>query len=375
MKRYRPGGFHPVCLGDTFKDGRYKVYHKLGWGGFSTVWLARDESLERWVSLKITTAESTKSSQELLIHQALHKALAKPHHLVQLLDSFVHQGPNGEHQCLVFELLGPTVDYTVADYYRGDDPESLPATIVLRITRQLLQTLAALHRAGYAHGDISGANVAFTARALSELSPESMLEVIGAPRSEDLVRCDGEALAPGLPTQLVQATGWDSWIDEDEEDIRLIDLGEAFPHDAVPAELAEPSELKVPEKIFTGSFDYRIDLWRAGCVIYTLVMGNRSFQWLFYEDNLVAQMIHFVEDLPDEWRLKWAEMKREAGRKHDDIPERMTGRPDLEERFRTHVKEESLEPLLPIMRGLMRFRPQDRISAEEALRLLDHPST
>lgn len=44
MNRYRPGGFHPVCLGDTFKDGRYKIYHKLGWGGFSTVWLARDQS-------------------------------------------------------------------------------------------------------------------------------------------------------------------------------------------------------------------------------------------------------------------------------------------------------------------------------------------
>ena len=39
---YRPGGFHPVCLGDTLKDDRYKIYHKLGFGGFSTVWLAND---------------------------------------------------------------------------------------------------------------------------------------------------------------------------------------------------------------------------------------------------------------------------------------------------------------------------------------------
>jgi serine/threonine-protein kinase SRPK3 len=39
---YRPGGYHPVSLGDTFKNGRYKVYHKLGWGGYSTVWLAKD---------------------------------------------------------------------------------------------------------------------------------------------------------------------------------------------------------------------------------------------------------------------------------------------------------------------------------------------
>ena len=39
---YRPGGYHPVVLGDTLKDGRYKIHHKLGYGGFSTVWVARD---------------------------------------------------------------------------------------------------------------------------------------------------------------------------------------------------------------------------------------------------------------------------------------------------------------------------------------------
>ena len=42
MSKYQPGGFHPVCLGDTFKDDRYKIHHKLGWGGYSTVWLAKD---------------------------------------------------------------------------------------------------------------------------------------------------------------------------------------------------------------------------------------------------------------------------------------------------------------------------------------------
>lgn len=42
LLNYQPGGFHPVALGDTFKDGRYQVHHKLGWGGSSTVWLAHD---------------------------------------------------------------------------------------------------------------------------------------------------------------------------------------------------------------------------------------------------------------------------------------------------------------------------------------------
>ena len=42
LERYRKGGYHPTHMGDTFEDGRYKVIHKLGWGGYATVWLARD---------------------------------------------------------------------------------------------------------------------------------------------------------------------------------------------------------------------------------------------------------------------------------------------------------------------------------------------
>lgn len=36
------GGYHPVQLGNSFND-RYKVIKKLGWGHFSTVWLATDK--------------------------------------------------------------------------------------------------------------------------------------------------------------------------------------------------------------------------------------------------------------------------------------------------------------------------------------------
>lgn len=42
LNRYRVGGYHPITLGDLFNDGRYKVLHKLGWGGYSTVWAATD---------------------------------------------------------------------------------------------------------------------------------------------------------------------------------------------------------------------------------------------------------------------------------------------------------------------------------------------
>ena len=42
VEDYRPGGYHPVHLGDLFFDDQYKVIRKLGEGSSSIVWLARN---------------------------------------------------------------------------------------------------------------------------------------------------------------------------------------------------------------------------------------------------------------------------------------------------------------------------------------------
>jgi len=42
IQGYRLKGFHPVSIGDTFKEGRYQVIRKLVFGQYSTVWLSRD---------------------------------------------------------------------------------------------------------------------------------------------------------------------------------------------------------------------------------------------------------------------------------------------------------------------------------------------
>jgi serine/threonine-protein kinase SRPK3 len=42
FRQYCAGGYHPVHLHDRLKDRRYEVLNKLGFGSFSTVWLAKD---------------------------------------------------------------------------------------------------------------------------------------------------------------------------------------------------------------------------------------------------------------------------------------------------------------------------------------------
>jgi serine/threonine-protein kinase SRPK3 len=78
--------------------------------------------------------------------------------IIQLLDQFIHQGPNGSHLCLVFDLLGPSMldvvdSCRMAARHRGVDyHEFLEPPTILKVSRQLLKAVAFMHKSGYAHG-------------------------------------------------------------------------------------------------------------------------------------------------------------------------------------------------------------------------------
>ncbi|OJJ85770.1 uncharacterized protein ASPGLDRAFT_65712 [Aspergillus glaucus CBS 516.65] len=338
LTRYQPGGYHPVSLGDTFKNGRYSVRHKLGWGGFSTVWLAKDR-VEPIFKLYCT--------------------------IVQLLDSFTHEGPNGVHQCLAFELLGPSVDQVLADYHESHD--KLCTKTIVRMSTQLLKVVKFIHGAGMCHGDISGRNIAFSCTNLLNTTEEQLFEFLGYPEIEALARLDDTPLENGLPKQLVKAAEWVEWIDEDDEDIRLLDFRESFLQGEEPKRLAQPGTLRVPETIFTNSFDYHVDLWRTGCMIYSFLFTTYPFWYLGEDEVLVFQMIGFVERLPTEWESKWESMQT---RSSHDLEVEDCAMSKLEQKFAEAVRDPKLKPLLRVTQGLMRFLPPSRITTDEALNLL-----
>ncbi|RJE21752.1 STYKc [Aspergillus sclerotialis] len=289
-------------------------------------------------------------------------------YIVQLLDSFSHEGPNGVHQCLVFELLGPSVDRVLNDYREAQD--DLDAETVLRISTQLLTAVKFIHDAGMCHGDISGRNIAFSCTNLQNANEEQFFEVLGSPEIEPLARLDGMPLESGLPTQLVKAAKWIDWIDEDEEDIRLIGAGESFLQGEEPEKLAQPRTLRVPETIFTDSFDHRVDLWRVGCMIYSFLFTTYPFWYLGEDEVLVFQMIGFVEKFPTEWQAKWENMQMSS--EHELEIEDDSEPSKLEQKFTENVHDPKLKHLLPVTQGLMRFLTSNRISANDALAILEN---
>ena len=148
LENYVRGGYHPVHLGDVFED-KYKVVHKLGYGGFSTVWLARDSVLQRYVAIKILCAEVSSQGPELKVLNYL-KQSSTDHpgrrYVALLLDHFELHGPNGTHLCLVSEVLGPSIAYLI-----GKDLQ-LRGKIARKVARQLVQAVAFLHSQGVCHG-------------------------------------------------------------------------------------------------------------------------------------------------------------------------------------------------------------------------------
>ncbi|GLJ54511.1 hypothetical protein SUGI_1170710 [Cryptomeria japonica] len=54
LTNYVHEGYHHVNRGDLLSKENYVVQSKLGWGGLSTVWLAWDTQLNKYVALKIS---------------------------------------------------------------------------------------------------------------------------------------------------------------------------------------------------------------------------------------------------------------------------------------------------------------------------------
>ncbi|GBF65810.1 serine/threonine-protein kinase [Trichophyton mentagrophytes] len=295
---YHTGRYFPVILGNEFKGGRYRVLHKLGWGGFATVWLARDNLTCSNVAVKIINMND--SSQEFkVLHHLQHSSVAQANvdhpgraSVLQLLDHFELATP---YMGLVFPVMGMDLRSRI-DAQRG---QRLPKQAALNVGYQVALSLDYLWKCGIAHGDLYSQNILYSAPAVSRISEDKIMPYLGKPVTGRVRMTDGQSPPPSMPPYLVRPAS----IRGDDMDVKIADLGNAFFHENPPSRLSTPWHVRAPESVYAQPLDRNVDMWSVGCLLFEIITG-RTFMDSFLADrmDMIVGLKRVLGQPPLMWR-------------------------------------------------------------------------
>ncbi|KAJ5121052.1 kinase-like domain-containing protein [Penicillium bovifimosum] len=413
LERYCPGGYHPVNVGEQL-GGKYSIIHKLGYGSYSTIWLARNQEVGRYVAIKIpvATCDSTGTRETDILRRLNHTGLeGKAHpgaaYIPSIFDGFSVSGPNGVHHCHVTEIgmmnLGEAKDSSYIHLFR------LPVARVMAV--QLVQAVAFLHSQGIVHGgklpssgdpifllllcagclmrwitaDLHDGNVLIRLPgSMDSLAPEQLYEKYGSPRYEPVERLDQGQLPEGVPEKGLVPI----WLGKDSE---LVDLSEAqfiltdFGGSFMPATTSRPysnaPRIWTPPEIFFEqgkSLSFPVDIWMLACTIRVIIAQSPLFEVYNPSDDMVIKAhVGCLGKLPAPWWQEWdarADWFNEDGEKKIE-----TYAPSLEQRFSESVREprqkyrteemDEIEKvaLFKMLKAMLAFNPEERPTAQELL--------
>ncbi|KAH9608495.1 hypothetical protein KSS87_019957 [Heliosperma pusillum] len=298
FESYRKGGYHAVRVGDCFNGGRYIAQRKLGWGQFSTVWLAYDTQTSSFVALKI------QKSAPQFAQAALHEiefllAIAdgdssNSKFVVRLIDHFKHAGPNGQHLCMVLEFLGDSLLRLI----RYNRHNGLDLNKVREICKCVLTGLDYLHRdLNIIHTDLKPENILL-------LSPiDSSKDPIRSGLTPILERPEGGNPSSGISMNLIEkklkrrakravarisekrasmagpgeTTKPERSLDGIDMRCKVVDFGNACWADQQFMEEIQTRQYRAPEVIIRSGYTASADMWSFACTAFELATGDMLF--------------------------------------------------------------------------------------------------
>lgn len=336
---------HIIVREGEFITPRYQIRSLLGQGTFGKVVQCYDRKLCKNVAIKVIRAVQKyrdASQIEIRVLQCLrqHDPLNR-YQCVQLLESFNFRN----HICIVFDLL----DCSVFDFLKSNKFQPFPCRDIWLFARQLLRSVAYMHRLSLIHTDLKPENVLLVDASFDVTSTSRRSNA----RKKRVLR---------------------------NAEIRLIDFGSATFSNEYHSGVVSTRHYRAPEIILGMGWSFPCDIWSLGCILVEFYTGEALFQT---HDNLehLAMMEMVLGKLPDDYRRKAETYKPEYFyRGRLDYP-----RPDTSKQSRRFVQ--SMKPLqdivasppayakhhhafVSLLRRLLEFDPAKRITVEEAL---NHP--
>ncbi|MCP5159706.1 MAG: protein kinase [Gammaproteobacteria bacterium] len=218
----------------------YQIERELGQGGMAIVYLATQESLHRYVALKVikpvlTTDEEF--AQRFLREGRIIAQLSDPH-IVTVYDIASHEG----NYYLSMEYLpGGTLQQHIRN--------GLPLADVLSITRVIAAALDYAHRRGIIHRDIKPQNILFRENGQPVLTDFGIAKTLGT-------------------SSIMTRTG---------------------------LSLGTPRYMS-PEQIRGQGVDARADIYSLGVLFYEMLTGNVPYT---ADDSFALAMMHVTSPVPE----------------------------------------------------------------------------
>ena len=149
--------------------GKFLVERRIGAGGMGTVYRARDVGLDRPVAVK--TLEGADPSRLARLKQEAQTLAAQAHPGIAQIHGL--ETWRGRPLLVMEHLKGGTLAARIAD-------GPLAPADAVGVAVELAGALAALHAAGYRHGDVKPSNIAFTAEGTAKLLDFGLAGLSGA---------------------------------------------------------------------------------------------------------------------------------------------------------------------------------------------------
>ena len=232
-------------LGTTL-NGRYRLESRIGSGGMSTVYRAHDETLERFVAIKLMNREVATDSDQLERFRREARAVARLSHpnIVHVIDAGEDEG----RPYIVFEYIdGETLKERIRRLGRLEIPEAVAYCV------EIARALGAAHSNHVVHRDVKPQNVLIDHEGTAKVTDFGIARTL----EEEGLTADGRVLGTTDYVSPEQALG----------------------------------------KHVTG----QSDLYSLGVVLYEMLTGELPYRG---ENQVAVAMMHVREEVPDVRRLR-----------------------------------------------------------------------